>query len=141
MSITIENLKVPVSFLVTLNKGKENESSYTVNTTLDFSHYSAEDFINRTVDSTVIAIQGSLRNPPKDPTKGVKREDLEGKEFKPNKPGERSAAGPEKIKADATKILSKMAPADALAMLLDTYKRAGIPVPEGVLNQINNESN
>jgi hypothetical protein len=90
MSITIETLQIPVTFNVTRNKGLVNETSHTVSTTLDFSDYTAEDFMNRAIDSVVIAIQAPLRNPPKSGN-ALTFSQLEGKTFKAPKPG-RSAS-------------------------------------------------
>lgn len=99
MSILIETLQIPVSFTVTRNKGKENETTHFVNTTLDFSNYTVDDFMNRAIDSVVIAIQSTLRNPPKTADKELLFSTLEGKIFEAPKPG---------------KMVSKKEPEDAM---------------------------
>lgn len=115
MSISIETLKVPVSFTVTRNKGMENELATVVNTTLDFTDYTADDFMNRAVDSVVIAIQATLRNPPKDETKVLHFATLEGKEFKAPKPG-KSASRKDPV-ASMNAMLSKLTPEQRKAFI------------------------
>jgi DNA-directed RNA polymerase specialized sigma24 family protein len=115
MSISIEQLTMPVTFVVTRNKGTESEVQTTVNTTLDFSDYTADDFMNRAIDSVVIAIQSTLRNPPKDASKALEFSTLEGKTYKAPKPG-KSASRKDPMASIAT-MLAKLSPEQRKAFL------------------------
>jgi hypothetical protein len=106
--ITIDKLQIPVTFTVTRNKGLVNEVATEVSTTLDFSEYTADDFMNRAIDSVVIAIQNTLRNPPKDASKQLAFSTLEGKTYKAPKPG---------------RSVSRKAPAD---QMFEMYKKCSL---------------
>jgi hypothetical protein len=140
MPITIETMQIPVTFNVTRNKGLVNETSHTVNTTLDFSDYTAEDFMNRAIDSVVIAIQAPLRNPPKS-GKGLTFSELEGQTFKAPKPGRsQSRKDPEKIQEDIIALLNKLPEAMRLAFIRGSLDANTIKLEAGEIDHVKEDS-